>query len=131
MTKTPWNWIITAFVFAALFLVSLRFYLHEANYGNSRSNSTELVRLKKDLQEKMEQISVQDGQLTEFQNQLDSKNKIISKLKVDLSNIQKENRVASPQSKSDSEEIKRLKSIIDSLKKESNNLNEKLKYFSE
>jgi chromosome segregation ATPase len=90
MTKTPWNWIITAFILAVFGLASLGMYRKEAKNNHSDINT----RLRREIQEKNTQLADRDNKLAEkertityLQSELEKekkKNKGIPKTPIDI-----------------------------------------------
>ena len=101
MTKTPWNWIITAFILAILFLVSFGFYRNETKYNKY----SEVDRLKKELLEK-------DNEIGRLNNDL---------------NAERKKKPTSTPPQQSSEEIKNLKKIIDSKENTINKQNKSIR----
>ncbi len=96
MTRTPWNWIITAFILAALLLTSFGMYRKEVKTNNSAL----VVKLKKDIH-KME-------------TQIESKDKTITKLQTDLDNEKKKTKSQPPKAPTSdgSQDVERLNAKI-------------------
>lgn len=91
MSRTPWIWIITAFILASLFLTSFGFYRYEIKHNKIGAKS-QIVRLQKLIKDRDEEITVLTNDLNRERNRKSPKN---------------------PSSTSDSEEIKNLKKVID------------------
>lgn len=108
MTKTPWHWIITAYIFAVLFLVTFGYYRNEAN----SNNASEVVQLKKDIQDKDNQIASKDKLIADRDNQIASKDKLIAKLNWDLAYERSREPSATTPTTPDNNEARNLQQII-------------------
>lgn len=71
MSRTPWNWIITAFVLAAMFLTSFGMYRKEVK----SSNPLKIIELQKEIRRKDKVIADKDKQITNQQSTIDNLNK--------------------------------------------------------
>lgn len=71
MSRTPWNWIITAFVLAAMFLTSFGMYRKEVK----SSNPLKIIELQKEIRRKDKLIADKDKQITNQQSTIDNLNK--------------------------------------------------------
>lgn len=71
MSRTPWNWIITAFVLAAMFLTSFGMYRKEVK----SNNPLKIIELQKEIRRKDKLIADKDKQITNQQSTIDNLNK--------------------------------------------------------
>lgn len=71
MSRTPWTWIITAFVLAAMFLTSFGMYRKEVK----SSNPLKIIELQKEIRRKDKLIADKDKQITNQQSTIDNLNK--------------------------------------------------------
>lgn len=102
MSKTPWNWIVAAFVLAALFLVFFGMYKKETK----NSNPTVITKLKEDNKRMSQEISTKDKVIGD-------RDRTITTLKRDLENERKKSHtVVTPVGTSD-ESVEQLKKKIE------------------
>lgn len=91
MRRTPWIWIITAYILATLFLTSFGFYRNEIKQ-NTIGTKSQIVRLQKVIKDKDNEIAI---------------------LTKDLNRERKKKLPTNPSPTSSSEEVKNLKKVID------------------
>lgn len=103
MSRTPWNWIITAFVFAALFLISFGMY----QKGSKSNDPTVLTNLQKENKRLSQQIDERDRKIEE-------RDRTITALRRDLDDERKKKSPAPTPVVSSDGSVEQLQKIIES-----------------
>ena len=158
MTKTPWNWIITAFILAVLFLVTLVFYRKQESVNNISGHGQidelnakisdkdkKIAELNKELNDLRggESSSTYCQEIDSLKTEIDNKDGQIAELNIELKDLRNKNGKKSPPSSSSASQIKSLneqirtlrdeidskEQMIEKLRNEIQLLNTKLDYF--
>lgn len=117
MTKTPWNWIITAFILAALFLASFGKYRTEVK--NNSNNTSEVQQLR-------QQVRTLNDKTTNQNKEIEKNRKTIARLNTELEKEKKNKPTQTVVYTNDnSEEINRLNKINKQLRDSIRTLNQK------